>query len=86
MNLQESYWWPVELSPRVERALDGFARETLAPGARPDPARLDATITKLGDAMRPYLAEIIERDGLPHLARMLIDEYIHFPAPAPADT
>ena len=72
MNLQESYWWPVELSPRVERALDGFARETLAPGARPDPARLDATITKLGDAMRPYLAEIIERDGLPHLAHAIV--------------
>jgi hypothetical protein len=72
MNLQESYWWPLELSPRVERALDGFARETLAPGVRPDLARLEAAITTLGDAMRPHLAEIIERDGLPHLAHAIV--------------
>lgn len=66
------FWWPLELSSRVEKALDVFSKRMRLNPQRPDTKGIQATDRLLTYAMLPHLADIIERDGLPHHCHIIV--------------
>ncbi|QRN99080.1 hypothetical protein JRI60_08685 [Archangium violaceum] len=67
----DRFWWPFELSPREERAFLAF-RERM----RREPCTLDTRSTQLAadllaHAMARHVADVLERDSLPHLGHII---------------
>lgn len=68
---QTPFWWPLELSGREDAAFRTFRQRM-----RDMPIRLDANAVnlisnQLSHLMTRHLVDIIERDGLPHLAHVI---------------
>jgi hypothetical protein len=72
LNLSAHYWWPLELEKHVECDFFAFRESTLADRVELQRELLDQTVAKLGEAMRPHIAEIVGRDRLPHLAHAIV--------------
>jgi hypothetical protein len=66
------FWWPLELSPRVGKALDAFSEQMRLKFQRPNAEGILATDRLLAHAMLSHLADIIERDGLPHHCHIIV--------------
>jgi len=61
-----SFWWPLDLSPRVEAAFEDFrARLRSAPVAL-DTLAAGEVSDQLSRLMARHVGDIMERDGLPH--------------------
>lgn len=61
-----SFWWPLDLSPRVEAAFEDFrARLRGSPVALDVPAVAEVS-GQLSRLMARHVGDIMERDGLPH--------------------
>jgi hypothetical protein len=61
-----SFWWPLDLPPRVEAAFEDFRARL-----RSAPVTLDALAAgevsdQLSRLMARHVGDIMERDGLPH--------------------
>lgn len=65
------FWWPLDLSPREEEALSGFRRQMLEAPVTADADLTDSVSGLLSQTMRAHVADIIERDSLPHLSHIL---------------
>src|SRR5215212_8792326 len=89
-----SFWWPLDLSPREDEAFNSFRlqmRETLVPLQTDSVSLVSGLLAQL---MREHIASIIKRDSLPHLGHIFngwgnvefqsvrltrfLDHFIHF--------
>ncbi|MBY3222197.1 hypothetical protein [Rhizobium laguerreae] len=68
----EIYWWPLALDEHVDLKFADFRGTTLSDEVTLRRSLLERTVDLLAQAMRPHIFEIVERDGLPHLAHAIV--------------
>ena len=68
----ELYWWPLVLDEHIEATFADFRDTVLADNVVLRRSLLESTIDTLAQAMSPHILEIVERDGLPHLAHAIV--------------
>lgn len=67
----ERFWWPLDLSPREEEAVESFRRRmTEAPPAL-DHDAIESVAGLLAHQMVCCVGDIVERDGLPHHCHLI---------------
>jgi hypothetical protein len=67
----ERFWWPLDLSPREEEAVERFRRRMIAAPPALDRAAVESVAGLLARRMAGTLADILERDGLPHHCHLI---------------
>lgn len=69
--VEAPFWWPLDLSPRAQAALDEFRRQQQRSAVTLDASLNEFVADLLARLMGQYIASIIERDSLPHLGHVL---------------
>lgn len=64
-------WWPLELSERAERAVVAFRDRVRSGSVVIDEAAATDALDLLDRVMRRHVEEIVDRDGMPHLAHVI---------------
>ena len=72
MDVAKRYWLPLALDDHIERDFAAFRERELSGRLACNETLLDKTVAKLTETMRPHIAEIVGRDGLPHLAHAIV--------------
>jgi hypothetical protein len=67
----KSFWWPIQLTPAAADALRSFRSTMAAVNLTVDHSTVTAVADLLAIEMASHVNEIIERDGLPHLAHVI---------------
>ena len=60
------FWWPLDLSPRLEGAMEELREHLRSAPARLDAAAVAEVSSQLSRLMARHVGDIMERDGLPH--------------------
>src|SRR5215213_4492155 len=68
---EQRFWWPLDLSPRLENAFDRFCSRMLERQLSVDQALAQSVSDNLARVMSRHIAELIYRDSLPHLSHVL---------------
>jgi hypothetical protein len=64
-------WWPLDLSDRAERAVVTLRDRLRGEPVAVDEAAADAALDLMTRVMRQHVEEIVDRDGMPHLAHAI---------------
>jgi hypothetical protein len=64
-------WWPLDLSDRAERAVVAFRDRMRASPVALDEGVAAGTLALLTGVMRRHVEEVVDRDGMPHLAHVI---------------
>lgn len=70
MNINQ-FWWPLDLTQHEEMAVDQFTKKILAEKPAVDNELNHQVLEKLDRLMKINVADIIERDGLPHHCHLI---------------
>lgn len=70
MNINQ-FWWPLDLTQQEEKALDQFTKKIITEKPLIDKKLNLQVLEKLDRLMKINVADIIERDGLPHHCHLI---------------